>query len=82
MSNILRAESPTLSFDSDSDLFENEELSFTEAPYDLYYDEKGTSGESLLVMKKGERLPCVTKYKKKSTWSYALKFRYIFFSSK
>ena len=63
--------SSTLSFDSLSD---DDEHSF--APHDLQYNDP-ISGEALLVLKKGEPVPCTTKYKKKSHWDYAMKFRYL-----
>ena len=62
--------SSTLSFESDD---QNED-EFTVAPYDLHFNDQ-ISGESLVVVKKGETVPCTTKYKRKSQWDYAYKFR-------
>ena len=63
----------TESFSGDE--FESAPKEHVVAPYDLYYTLPETQ-ERVLVAKDGEALPIeTTKYKKKSSWDYALKFR-------
>jgi hypothetical protein len=61
----------TESFDST----EVEQKSYNFAPEDVFYKNPDT-GDSLMVLSKGEPLPVLeTKYKRKASWSYGLKFR-------
>ena len=69
-----RSTRSTESFDSLDINFEEE--TYNSAPHDIFYDDP-ESGGRLLVLRKGDPLPVdSTKYKKKSDWSYALKFRF------
>ena len=79
MSALRRAESfqSTESFGSDEDGWNDDPKVHTFVPEDVYYEDD-ESGERLLVAKVGEILPIdQTKYKKKSGWCYAYKFRFV-----
>ena len=80
MTSLRRVESfqSTESFGSDDEVWDDEPPSHTHVPKDLYYEDQ-ESGERLLVAKEGETLPInQTKYKKKSGWTYAYKFRFVY----
>ena len=67
---------------SDSEFEIEDPPLYDEVPEDLsFFDEQ--SGERVLVARKGELLPITqTKLKKRSSWEYALKFRYWYFQYK
>ena len=49
---------------------------FTFAHHDIMYEDP-ESGEQMMILPKGDPLQVVeTKYKRKSSWSYGLKFRF------
>ena len=62
----------TESFDS----LDCEKEVYSFSPHDIYFDDP-ESGEKIMILPKGEPLPVAeTKYKRKSGWSYGLKFRF------
>ena len=66
----------SLSFVSTESLSDNElGDSYDVLPHDLYHTEPST-GDRVLVAKEGEKLPIEkTKFKKRSSWGFCLKFR-------
>ena len=77
MSSIERSVSSQSTESFDSVELEEEDKIYSIAPHDIIYEDPGT-GDSLLVLKKGESVPVLqSKYKGKKRWPFLLRFRYL-----